>query len=315
MNQNKLVVVDTFFYLHRAFHAYPSDLRTTDGRVVNMLFGFTASIVDLLNTFQPTHLIFPWETINQPSFRRDIYKQYQANRAFATDPEEEELFRQQIPYIYEFIDTLNTEPICVDGFEGDDIIGTVSTLAKKAGYDVVIASNDQDMLQLIDSENRIQVYNSGRPPFIKSRLFDQNEFREKYKFLPHQMIDYKALRGDPSDNIPGVAGIGEKYATNLLLEYETLDNIYENIDNITSNSLKNKLLNGKNEAYISQQLATIITEVPLDISIDSYLINIDYKKLDNYLNKWEFRSIDRKVSKLKNTYSTQSTDQNQMPLI
>lgn len=313
-NKNKVLIIDTFYYLHRSFHAFPITMQTVEGRSVNILFGFTKSVIDLIITFKPTHIVFSWETMSQPSFRRDIYKQYQANRALSIDPEKDEAFKNQLPLIYEAIETFGTKEIYEDGFEGDDIIGTFATKAHQQGSDVIIASNDQDLMQLIN--DNISVYNSGRPPFIKSKLYDHDSFLNRYGFEPETLIDYKALRGDPSDNIPGVKGIGDKYAKQLLDKYQNLNNIYYNLDNIESKSIRKKLTDNKDMAYLSYQLATIITDIPIDIKINDYKIDLNISKLNDFNRKWEFRSLMKKTNVIQKIYDLQKQDnKNQISLL
>lgn len=295
-NRKKLLIIDTFYLMHRSFHAYPTTLTTSKGEVTNMTFGFASSLVDLLATFNPDYLVCSWETIEQPSFRQGLYNSYQLNRMYG-DPEEEQIFARQIPRIKDIINAFNIKIFQADGFEGDDVIGTLARNLEEK-LDVVIYTADQDMLQLVD--DHISVYRPAKPPFLPSKLFNPTEVISKYSFSPITMIDYKALRGDPSDNIPGVKGIGEVTAKKLLLEYQNLDNIYKNIDKITPASVKEKLIKDKDMAYLSKQLATIITNIPLEINMDDLEIkDFDLDNIKKICEKLEFTSVIKKLGKLE----------------
>src|SRR3990167_3872348 len=193
---NKLLLIDTFYFLHRSFHAYPRDLQNSKGEPTGMLLGFTQSILDSISELTPTHIACGWESEDQPSFRMALYPMYQANRV-PGDPEDVELFRSQLPNVIKIIEAFNIPRLVQSGFEGDDVIGTAAAIGSKDA-NVVISTSDQDILQLIN--DKINVYRPARPPYVKKELFDKVKFMQKYGFKPSQMIDYKALRGDPCYN-------------------------------------------------------------------------------------------------------------------
>lgn len=295
----KLLIIDTFYFLHRSFHAFPNEMRNSEGDRTNVLFGFTQSFLNAVLQFKPTHVVCAWETEDQPSFRKTLYPQYQIHRK-SGDTEEEMIFKDQIPKVAELLKTFNIPRIFENGFEGDDIIGTIARKAKEINNsEVIIYTADKDMLQLVDDQ--VTVFRPSSPPFVKSKLVDKSSFIEEYEFNPEYMIDYKALRGDPSDNIPGVMGIGDKTARILIKEYKTIENIYNNIDNIDKTAVRNKLIKDKENAFLSKQLATIITNIPIEFDMNKARLeefNID--AVVSLFEYFEFKSLFGNLDALRN---------------
>jgi|694.fasta_scaffold00063_127 DNA polymerase-1 len=294
MSINKLLLIDTFFFLHRAFHSFPKDFTNSSGLHTNILFGFSKALLDSIAEFNPTHIVCGWESEELPSFRKTLYSDYQKNR-IPMELDDERIFSEQIPWVVKILDCFNIPRITHNGFEGDDVLGTVATLASE-NAEVIIVSSDQDILQLIT--DKIKVFRPARPPFISKQLFDEVAFEEKYGFKPIQMIDYKALRGDPSDNIPGVKGVGDKTAKELISQFGALENIYENLDEIKS-SVRTKLENDKEKAFMSKQLATIITDIPMEFNLESAEVHdFNIEKVQNIFNDLEFFSLKKDLEKL-----------------
>ena len=291
---NKLLLIDTFYFMHRSFHGFPKDFATSTGIHTNISFGFAQALLNSITEFNPTHIACGWESEELPSFRKTLFEDYQKDRV-PMDEEDAEIFREQIPWVIKIIDAFNIPRLTANGFEGDDALGTAAAIASKDA-EVIIATSDQDLLQLID--DHIKVYRPARPPFVKKELFDCQTFEEKYGFKPKQMIDYKALRGDPSDSIPGVQGIGDKTAKDLISKYCSIENIYENIDSI-SGSVKQKLLNGKEMAFMSKQLATIITNIPMKFDLNTAEVHdFDEVKAREIFEELEFKSLIPKINNL-----------------
>ncbi len=291
----KLLLIDTFYFLHRSFHAYPKDMQNSKEEYTNIVFGLAQSLLDSISKFNPTHIACGWESEEQPSFRKELYGLYQITR-IRMDFENEMVFKGQLPRVIELLKAFNIPRITQNGFEGDDILGTVANLAAKEA-EVTIATADQDLLQLVT--DKIHVYRPGRPPFIKSVIFDEAEFVEHYGFRPMQMIDYKALKGDPSDNIPGVKGIGDKTAKTLLKEYGSIEEIYENLEKISPVGVRNKLEAEKDEAFLSKQLATIITDIPMKFNLDDCVVHdFDVEQVRALFMELEFFSLMKKLDKL-----------------
>lgn len=293
---NKLLLLDTFYFLHRSFHAYPKDLKSTTGEYTNIVFGFASSLLDSILTLNPTHIACGWESEDQPSFRKELYPLYQFSRV-SMEPEDDHIFKDQLPRVIELIEAFNIPRLSESGFEGDDVLGTASEVASK-DLDVVISTADQDLLQLIN--DKVFVYRPARPPYIKSELFDAEKFKEKYTFEPKLMIDYKALRGDPSDGIPGVMGIGDVTAKNLIGQFGSLENIYDHLDDVKSASVKKKLIDDKDEAFMSKQLATIITNIPMKFNLgDCQVHDFDVRKVQKIFDRLGFKSLNRKLDMLE----------------
>lgn len=291
----KLLLIDTFYFLHRSFHAYPKDMQNSKEEYTNITFGLAQSLLDSIAKFNPTHIACGWESEEQPSFRKELYGNYQITRV-RMDFENEMVFKGQLPRVVELLQAFNIPRITQNGFEGDDILGTVANLASKDA-EVTIATADQDLLQLIT--DKIHVYRPARPPFIKSMIFDEPTFLENYGFEPIQMIDYKALRGDPSDNIPGVKGIGDKTAKTLLQKFGSIEEIYENLDKVEPAGVRNKLETEKDLAFMSKQLATIITNIPIDFNLDDCIVHdFDVEKVRALFMELEFFSLMKKLDKL-----------------
>ena len=295
-NSDKLLLLDTFYFLHRSFHAYPKDLVSSTGEHTNIVFGFASSLLDSILTLNPTHIACGWESEGEPSFRKELYPLYQFSRV-SLEPEDDHIFKEQLPLVIEVIEAFNIPRLTQNGFEGDDVLGTASEIASK-DIEVVISTADQDLLQLIN--DKIFVFRPARPPYIKSELFDAEKFKEKYTFDPILMIDYKALRGDPSDGIPGVSGIGDVTAKSLIGQFGTLENIYANLDSIKSESVKKKLIDDKDEAFMSKQLATIITNIPMKFDLKDCLVHeFDVSKVQKIFDRLGFRSLNRKLDMLE----------------
>ena len=293
---NKLLLIDTFYFLHRSFHAYPMDLKTSSGEHTNIVFGLAQTLLDSISYHNPTHIACGWESEGQPSFRKVLYPKYQANR-IPGDPQDEKIFYDQFPRVIQLLTVFNIPRIVEEGFEGDDVLGTVATHGSEDA-DVIISTSDQDLLQLIT--DRIKVYRPSRPPYVKRELFDADKFKEKYGFEPIRMIDYKSLRGDPSDNIPGVKGIGDKTAKLLLKQFGSLNAIYRNLDRVESESVRKKLESSKKEAMLSRQLATIVTNIPMKFDLDACKVHdFDINDVRKFFNELEFKSLNNKLNKLE----------------
>lgn len=253
-NQEKLkkvLLVDNMNLLHRSHYAYPR-LTTKDGTPTGAFFGFVMYMKSLINTYQPDHVIVCSDA-HRKTFRNEIYEPYKMQR----DETPEEL-RDQFEFVERYLDKCNIKFIKLNRFEADDLMGALAKRAKQYGYYPYIVSGDRDLMQLVgDDITQIYVSNKGLV------MFDAKAVEEKLGVRPDQVIDYKALSGDSSDNIPGVKGIGDKTAVKLLKTYETLDGIYEHIDELKGKQKEN-LVNDKENAYLFRQ----ITKIKCDLDID-----------------------------------------------
>ena len=251
----KLFLVDVSSLFFRAFYAV-RPLTAPSGLPTNAIYGFLSMLMKLIKDEKPEYLVFCYDR-KEPSFRKDIYAEYKANRT-----EMPEDLAPQIPYIKKLAEVMGIPSLEVPGFEADDLIGTLTCLGRKHKMEVMIVSGDKDFAQLL--EEHVYIYDT-----MKGVTIDAKGAIEKWGVPPSQFIDYQALVGDASDNIPGVMGIGPKGAQKLLEEYKTLEGIFENIDSIKG-ALKEKLIKGKEDAFLSRKLSTIVTDCKSDDNIEAY---------------------------------------------
>lgn len=289
MPTKKFVVIDGNAILHRAWHALPPTLMTEDGTIVNAVYGFASVLLKVLQELKPEYVAVAWDTA-APTFRKEKYEQYKATRK----EKEQELY-DQIPLIQNLVRDFGYPNVFLDGFEADDVIGTLAAKAqKKKDIETIIVTGDMDALQLIN--DRVKVYKL-KKGIMDTSLMDAADVKTQYGLGPEQMIDYKALRGDTSDNIPGVKGIGEKTATLLLQQFGTLKDLYKAIDKksevegIKPAQLK-KLQSGKADAFLAQDLVTIHKAVPVDFSFEqAAATNFDVTRALLAFQKLGFKSL------------------------
>lgn len=276
---SRVLVIDGHSLAYRAFYGTPP-LITSFGQPSNAIYGFVNMVIKIIKEHQPDYLFVAFD-LPAPTFRHKMYPQYKANRKKTPDD-----FISQVPFLLEFIEAIGAPVVQQEGFEADDVIGTITRLSQEKGYSTEIFTGDMDALQLVDKNVRVLSPKKGS---IETMNYDPDQVKAKYSLFPNQIIDMKALQGDSSDNIPGVPGIGAKIAANLLNEYSTLETIYENIEKITSKSIKQKLEQGKDSAVLSKTLSKINKEVPVEISWKEQ--NINLQNSNEFLQKMELHSI------------------------
>jgi DNA polymerase-1 len=299
----RFLLFDFLNLMHRAYHAYPRTLETHTGEQTNAVYGISNIVLNSIKKLSPTHIICASE--KGPSFRHLAFAPYKENRGWRKErPDEAEEFDKQIPRALEVLETLKIPVISAKGYEADDIIGTICKQPQESKHsEIIIVSSDQDFLQLIDKQTK--VFRPARPPFIKEKLWDIDAVKNTYQINPLQLIDYKALRGDPSDNIPGVQGIGEKTALSLVRKHGSIESIYTNIKYITPNSLKLKLAEGAEIANMSKKLSTIVTNAPISFDIKKCLWGtFDPKKVMGLFLDLEFKSLLSKVPGIPRVLNT-----------
>ena len=281
----KLLIIDTFNFLHRAYHAIPATFRGPDGQPTNAIYGFTSMIINVLDQIKPDYMIAALDG-REPTFRSVDFTAYKAHRK----PMEADL-ESQIPSVFEIIDSFGIKRILVEGYEADDVIGTVATKFK-GKVDIVIVSNDKDLWQLAGNGTIIMV--PGKKGAIE--WMGEKEVDAKLGFEAEKVADYKGLRGDPSDNLPGVYGVGEVTATSLIKEFGSVENIYKNIDKVKPESLKEKLLNNYEQALQCKKLAQIILDVPFKLKLEECKFsNFSKIKVGEELKKYNFKSLIRRL--------------------
>jgi len=283
------VIIDGHHLIHRAFYAIQNPLKTSSGEQTNAIFGFVSMLLNIIEYEKPDHIAMTFDEA-APTFRHDMHKDYKGTRKKAPD----ELYAQ-IPRIREMVKAFNMPIYSKEGYEADDMMGTLAKEAAELGMEVYIVTGDMDAMQLITPNVFVAVPNKGyKDPII----YDRQKVHDKYGIEPEQVVDYKALMGDSSDNIKGVEGIGRVGASKLLSNYGTLDNIYEHIGDIKG-GIHDKLVAGKEDAYFSQTMATIVCDVPNDFKTeDTDLEALDYLSLDRFLELLEMKSLRGRLKRM-----------------
>lgn len=288
----KLILIDGNALLHRAYHAYPP-LSTPSGELINAVYGFSSMLLSVIDKLSPTHVAVTWD-LKGPTFRKQEFEEYKANRK----PMDDDLVTQ-IDRTKEVVKKLNIPQFEIEGFEADDIIGTLARLAlKEEDTQIVIVTGDRDSLQLI-KEQKVVAYLPVQNHHAQSVVFDEEKVKEVYGLTPEQIIDLKSLMGDPSDNIPGVKGVGKVTATKLIQQFGSMKKLYENLDDPRIIPRIKVLLEAEKEmAEKSYYLAKIDNEVPLKLSWeDCLLTDYDKNEVIKLFEELNFKSLIGKLPK------------------
>lgn len=298
MKNPKIFLIDGNSLAYRAFYALPDTMRTTTGITTNAIYGFTTMLLKVLEEEKPDFIAVSFDR-PEPTFRHKEYKEYKATREKAPPT-----LHEQIPYIKEIVAAFGIPIYEVPGYEADDVIGTLAKKAEKEGYEVTILSGDLDPLQLVNGKIRVLTTRKGITDTV---LYGEKEVEERYGLKPEQLIDFKALKGDPSDNIPGIPKIGEKTAAMLLKEFGSLENILKYADRISKDSLRKNIKEHAHLAELSKKLAAIVTNVPIEVNFKKYWQKeIDWKKIIPLFEKLEFESLIKKYVKEMEEYKIES---------
>ncbi|MCL6518557.1 MAG: DNA polymerase I [Armatimonadetes bacterium] len=282
MSKGKVILIDGNSLLYRAFFALPH-FSTLENQPTNAIYGLAMMLLRLLEEEKPDIVIVSFDA-PEKTFRHEEYVEYKAHRKRAPDE-----LRSQGPIAREMIEAFNIPILEVPGYEADDVVGTVARKAESEGYDVIIVTGDLDALQLVDSKVKVMTTVRG---VTETVIYDEKSVEARYSLKPKQLIDYKALKGDPSDNIPGVPGIGDKTAVKLIKEFGSLENILAHIDDIQEARLREQIRNSIDQALLSKRLATIKTDVPININLEQCrLRKPNLPKLRELFKRLEFRSL------------------------
>ena len=296
----KLLLIDGNSIMNRAFYGVP-DLTNVNGLHTNAVYGFLNILFRFLDEENPDYLAIAFD-LHAPTFRHKLFEAYKGTRKGMPDE-----LRQQVPYIKKLVKEMNIKTLELEGYEADDLLGTMAKRAQSRGMEVSLLSGDRDLLQIADEHIKIRV-----PKTIKGQTtvedYYPSDVTAKYNVTPLEFIHLKALMGDSSDNIPGVPKVGEKTASELIIKYHSLDGIYENVEEISKDSIRNSLKDNKDLAYLCLKLATIETNAPIDVDFSELKNELTYSEggynilqelgLRTYLKKFEDN-----MSKIKNDVS------------
>jgi len=285
--RKKFILIDGHALLYRAFYALPQ-LTTTYGQIVNAAYGFTMILIRLLEEEKPEYITIAFDT-PVPTFRHKEFKEYKAHRKKMPD----ELI-SQISIIKEIIKNYNIPFFSKEGYEADDIIGTLAKEAEKRSCNTIIVTGDKDAFQLISNHTKVMATIKG---ITEVKIYGEEDIREKFGVGPEKIVDILALKGDVSDNIPGVPGIGEKTALALIKELGSVENILNNPDKISIKSLREQIKKYEEQIKMSKKLATIVREVPIEYDFESFRVKLpNYEELWKIFNKLEFKNLLKKIA-------------------
>ncbi|MCH7524269.1 MAG: DNA polymerase I, partial [Bacteroidetes bacterium] len=275
MKKKIFAIIDGNAIIHRAYHAIPP-MSVKDGTMVNAVYGFTSMLLKVINDLKPDYIAVSFDVAGG-TFRDEIYEDYKATRVKA----DQELY-DQIPLVHDVVEAFNIPIYINEGFEADDLIATLASKAvnssllivrrgskkkpmndQRSTINVTILSGDRDVLQLVNGSIKVQMPGWN---LKETSLYGESEVKEKFGITPAQMVDYKSLMGDTSDNIPGIAGIGPKTASNLLIKYKTLENLFKHVDEIEG-LVKDKLKAGKDDALKAKRLVELDRKVDIKFEV------------------------------------------------
>src|SRR5215216_4191877 len=284
----RIYLIDGYSLLYRAFYALPQSISTTSGLPTNALYGFTSMILKLLGEDEEVGIGVVWDA-GKPAFRMEIYPEYKAQRS--SMPEE---LKAQLDHLDQILEAMNIPAIRAEGFEADDVL---ATLSKRVPEDVElgIVTGDQDAMQLVDGNVKVLRTTRG---VSELKSYGRDEVIKEYGVTPEQIPDYKALTGDPSDNIPGVKGIGPKGASSLLREFGTVENLYENLDEVGAKGTRKKLEEGRENAFVSLELARMRFDVPVEFDAEALRFEGVAPQSREILRRYEFRTLEPRFAAL-----------------
>ncbi|MFZ9668759.1 MAG: DNA polymerase I [Solirubrobacterales bacterium] len=283
-----LFLIDGNSLAYRAFFALPDSMATSDGRPTNAIFGLASMLVKLISEYRPRQIVVAWDA--GMSGREEVYPEYKAHR-----PPKPDLLRDQWPHLVELVEAFGYPNVSVEGYEADDVIATLATEATARGIDTVVVTGDRDAFQLVGDHVRVMATTKG---ITETVLYDESGVLERYGVRPDQVTDLIGLKGDSSDNIPGVPGIGDKTAAALLEEFGTLEAVLENVDDISGAKRKENLVAHAEDARVSKRLATMVTDLDTGLELDQILDReADRSGLRPFMRTFELKAALERLEK------------------
>ena len=291
MSAGRLMLLDGHSLAYRAFFALPvENFSTTTGQPTNAVYGFTSMLVNVIRDEKPTHIAVAFD-VSRKTFRSEMFPEYKANRESSP-----EAFKNQVPLIEEVLTALGVKILKVDGFEADDIIATLKKQAEADEYEVLIVTGDRDSFQLVDEHTTVLYPRKGMSDLAR---MTPDAVVEKYGLTPTQYPDFAALRGDPSDNLPGIPGVGEKTATKWIVEYGSLGNLIDNCDKVTGKVGESLRANVAN-VLLNRELTQLHSDVPMDLHVDDCgLAGFDRAVVDQLFDTLQFRALRDRIGVLQ----------------
>lgn len=284
-----LLLIDSNPIMHRAFHALPL-LTTKNNFPTNVIYGYLSMLYKAISDFSPTYLAAVFD-LPKPTFRHQIYPHYQIQRPKIADN-----FKVQIPKVKEALDAAGIIRLEKEGYEADDVLGSIIKKIDQPNLKIVIISGDRDLFQLVKENVFIVIPQTGLSDI---KIFDYQIVKEKIGVPPEKIVDYKALVGDQSDNYPGAKGIGAKTAIKLINQFGSIEEIYHNLEKIESEKIREILIKEKENILLSKKLATIVTNLDLNIELDQLKFNGFDKKLADFLTQYEIFSLKKRIFEAK----------------
>ena len=286
--QKRLFIIDGYATLYRAHYALiRNPLTNSAGTPTSAVFGFANQVFQLIEEENPDYLVTAFDSKGK-NFRHEIFSDYKANRSDMPDE-----IQQQLPYLWKLLEAMNIPVLRVDGVEADDIIGTVAKKCMNDSLQCNIVSGDKDFMQLINDSTFLYAPQARKR---EKEIFNSKKVEEKWGVGPDHIIDLLGLMGDSSDNVPGVQGIGPKTAMKLIKEYGSIESIYDNIESIKNEKMREKLLSDKDNALLSKQLVTILTDVDIDSTTDSFIKKeMNNSELEEIFKELEFSGLLKKI--------------------
>jgi DNA polymerase-1 len=299
MSKQKLILIDGNSLVYRAFYALPLTMTTKTGVITNAAYGFTAMLLRLLKNEKPDCVTVAFDK-GIVTFRHDIFVDYKAQRSETPDE-----LRHQFGLVKDILESLNIPIFEKEGFEADDVIATIARKSAEEGAEVEVVTGDKDAFQLINENIKVVTTRKGITDIV---VYDRQKVIERYGLPPEKMLDMVGLKGDPSDNIPGVPGIGEKTASKLIREFGSLDNLMQHREEVKGPKLKQSLYDFEEQAIASKELATLRYDVPIDFNLQKCVLNFDMEKASQKFIEFDFRTLLGRLEELTGEESTEVTD-------